>query len=723
MSTMITVVSVPVTAPAIKSELISLRKNRSGQQCQSHFTNTTAITVILDGSIQNVDLQGQSHHWLINLLPDALSTVKQYQFNTPRNIPSSFNTQLFNPSRPCLVCHSRPCLIFSSAAATLLELTKQHQSIVKGLGTSEPFINEEPSISGLEPAATHSQHQTLVAKSTSVDYYANKRGRSQPFSSLIQGGRSRSYSPNRGRGISATAWRPLFVEKGPAVIKDTDPRETKLLWEEVSMALEMAREKLKVFEKRGQPAKSDSFVSKDETPSNSETVPASSSTTKKITPKDGDKFRTRILRPRGISIKREDAVRVEAHFEVDKPTEAPSKWYVTEKKAAPSPLWLDFEDDTVVQIKEIYASYLNEHLLEAEYAAYSMEKFFKMDPEAITTKNREWRSRRMIGIVVKSQDLAYWSSPPEVERIDATSDPEIYSYDFDIRPDCSYWISTKGFNQETIQTVLERCFVWKEAMTGLYLTIEFKKDSLTLDIAENQVAAAGSRGLYNRFSLKVRCMTKAGVILQHTDFKHIRHYGVTMTGANFRIWCIQPLFTEDFKWNGCDMISLSSGNCAARESDIRLLMDWINEIHCWGLTVFAPEYEADIKLAALSRSSGPRISDIVAKDGSAPILRQKSAEEPRLVDFEPEDEHIQLNGTVLVGTAQTVKGRKNGKKQGKKPKGKPKKPSTVFDAVPKKSTCAEESMQHEKSARPPIRHSIRLAETRPEPSGNAGWGV
>lgn len=114
-------------------------------------------------------------------------------------------------------------------------------------------------------------------------------------------------------------------------------------------------------------------------------------------------------------------------------------------------------------------------------------------------------------------------------------------------------------------------------------------------------------------------------------------------------------------------------------------MDWINEIHCWGLTVFAPEYEADIKLAAPSRSSGPRISDIVAKDGSAPILRQKSAEEPRLVDFEPEDEQIQLNEPVLVGTAQTVKVRKHGKKQGKKSRGKSKKPS------------------YEKSARPPIR--------------------
>ena len=472
--------------------------------------------------------------------------------------------------------------------------------------------------------------------------------------------------------------------------------------------------------KRGlQAAVSNPSSSRDETQLNSEPVSASLSKSKKLGPKHVE-FRDLILRPRGITIKREDSVRVEAHFEVDKPDGVRSTWYVIKRKAASSPLWLDIEKSTIDEIMKVYASYIKEHLVEAEFATYSKDVFFKMDPNAITTKTREWRSRRMIELVAKSRDTEYWSSPPEIVKSDFTLSPNTYNYDFDIRPDCSYWISVNGFSQATMQVVEDQCFVLKGDMIGPYSTIEFKKDLESLDEAENQVAAAGSRALYNRFLLKVRCMKKAGRTLKQKDFKHIRHYGATMTGAKFRIWCIQPLVSEDFQWKGCDMISLSSGNCAEREYDVKMLMDWINEIHCWGLTVFAPEYEADIKLAALSRSSGPRISDIVVKDGSAPILRQKSAEEPRLVDFEPEDEQIQLNEIVLVGTARTVKGRKHGKKQGKKSRGKPKKPSTVFDAVPKKSTCAEESMQYEKSARPPIRRSTRLVETRPEPSINAG---
>ena len=372
------------------------------------------------------------------------------------------------------------------------------------------------------------------------------------------------------------------------------------------------------------------------------------------------RFRNLILRPRGITIKREDSVGVEAHFEVDEPDGVRSTWCVIKRKAASSPLWLDIEKSTIDEIMKVYAFDVKEHLVEAESATYSKEVVFKMDPNVMTTKTKEWRSRRMIELVAKSRDTEYWSSPPEIVKSDATVSPNTSDYDFDLRPDCSYWISVNGFSQATMQVVEDQCFVLKGGMTGSYTTIGFKQDVGSLDEAENQVAAAGSRALYDRFLLKVRCMKKAGRTLKQTDFKHIRHYGATTTGAEFRIWCIQPLVSEDLQWKGCDMISLSSGNCAEREYDVKMLLDWINEIHCWGLTVFAPEYEADIKLAALPRSSGPRISAIAAKDGSAPILRQKSAEEPRLVDFEPEDEQIQLNEMVLVGTARTVRGESMG---------------------------------------------------------------
>ena len=49
-------------------------------------------------------------------------------------------------------------------------------------------------------------------------------------------------------------------------------------------------------------------------------------------------------------------------------------------------------------------------------------------------------------------------------------------------------------------------------------------------------------------------------------------------------------------------------------SSVRNLIDWINEIHCWGLTVHGPECQNDIKLSLKAResSSGIRVSDVVS---------------------------------------------------------------------------------------------------------------
>lgn len=53
-----------------------------------------------------------------------------------------------------------------------------------------------------------------------------------------------------------------------------------------------------------------------------------------------------------------------------------------------------------------------------------------------------------------------------------------------------------------------------------------------------------------------------------------------------------------------------SGDCSAQIWDLRYLVDWINEIHCWGLTVHCPGCRNDIKTIMKSNTSGTRVSDI-----------------------------------------------------------------------------------------------------------------
>ena len=64
------------------------------------------------------------------------------------------------------------------------------------------------------------------------------------------------------------------------------------------------------------------------------------------------------------------------------------------------------------------------------------------------------------------------------------------------------------------------------------------------------------------------------------------------------------------------------GNCLSASS-VRNLIDWINETHCWGLTVHGPECQNDIRLSMRAResSSGIIVSDI------APLV---STDEPDL---------------------------------------------------------------------------------------------
>lgn len=46
-------------------------------------------------------------------------------------------------------------------------------------------------------------------------------------------------------------------------------------------------------------------------------------------------------------------------------------------------------------------------------------------------------------------------------------------------------------------------------------------------------------------------------------------------------------------WRGCEMAYLTGGRLTGRE-DVGQLVDWINEIHCWGNTAYATACVNDV---------------------------------------------------------------------------------------------------------------------------------
>lgn len=278
--------------------------------------------------------------------------------------------------------------------------------------------------------------------------------------------------------------------------------------------------------------------------------------------------------------------------------------------AVDSCVWLEDSEDVIESITREYSCIEREGLCEAEFASYAKETIFRTDPRALSLakSKRCWRTKRMVELVAKPNQT-FWEMPPLVDSSTAGSDNPNIFYDFDVRPDCAYWLSLEAINPEYLSQISEWSFVQKRRITWPYLTIEFKKDDSAGDSTESQVAAAGSVALYNRFCLRQQRLKMAGNFWTQKLTKELKHYGLTMEGIYFTIWCIKPVLTPNFEWGGCRMTRLSWGDCTMHY-DAKNLLNWINEIHSWGLTIHGLRCPKDVKICMGERPSGSRVSFI-----------------------------------------------------------------------------------------------------------------
>jgi hypothetical protein len=209
----------------------------------------------------------------------------------------------------------------------------------------------------------------------------------------------------------------------------------------------------------------------------------------------------------------------------------------------------------------------------------------------------------MLQLVCPPKAVAHWHIPP---LLDIESGGDI-DWRWDLRPDCSYWLSLKGFNPK-YRFQIQNCTFVRDWITCPYLTIEFKRDGISEDVATAQVAAAGSLALYNRYRLHEEAGKASRNDTQSIDI-NLRHYGLTFMGPRFIFWVFQISWTGERQgWNGCTMTRLCGADCTD-EYGVRELVDWINEIHRWGLSRHGPSCERNIK--AVLRGSGVRTSDII----------------------------------------------------------------------------------------------------------------
>lgn len=352
-------------------------------------------------------------------------------------------------------------------------------------------------------------------------------------------------------------------------------------------------------------------------------------------------FRTEVLAPRRITIEAPPPVEVDEHFRVAPPSSDLTRieHFRTIRHIEHTIVFLEPTKDFIEDINREFTCMQYDGDNEAEFASYALEAIFKRDPRSpahtYDNSSRGWRTKRCLQLVDKPSDTdatAFWRPPPLLSSssdaagviLPADSASQSGSvlktsetqYEFDIRTDCAYYLSIQGFNTRIMSQTKAVAHVNRRSFTCPYLTIEFKKDGSTHEAVENQLVTAAALALFNRFLLRqTRLQRKQQVWREGQHGKVLKHYGITFEGAQFSIWCINPrLIVTDagaqVQWKGCTMTQVSQGTCISYW-DVERLIDWINEIHAWGLSSHAFGVENDIKfLLGATAVGGPRMSAV-----------------------------------------------------------------------------------------------------------------
>ncbi|KAI1176585.1 hypothetical protein F4777DRAFT_545989 [Nemania sp. FL0916] len=448
---------------------------------------------------------------------------------------------------------------------------------------------------------------TASNRNSSPPHYTNptanssaRKRASKPASSSVSSTQSR--------------FRPLAKPAHCAHIAATDPAHTTQLWKAVmSYRSDTAssRGKRRAIPSASAPATSSSPLSlRSQQPSTSITassVTASQKKDKEITAKITDTdFEIVILDPYGIKIvhgRGNDDLR--QYFNVVGPDISYEDRLHFYREAFPLSIWLDGMD-RCLRVEEEYKSMKVYGSNEAEYSAYALRDILLDEPRhpwlPTSQGDQRWLPIRLLQLVRKP-GVEYgdgsWKAPSELRK-------PTKRYGWDIRPDCAYYVSLQAFQTGMRSRIAGYIPVIQDRAFCPYFTIEFKKDADDLKTACNQVAVASTIALYNRYLLKSSALQKSGKPWEESHEIQMRHYGMTFTGAKWKLWCTKPKSLQT--WTGCNTSMIYMGYCDILV-DVKKLFGIINDIHYWGLEVHGKSCKADIA-ALVQFEPGTDLDDI-----------------------------------------------------------------------------------------------------------------
>jgi hypothetical protein len=267
-------------------------------------------------------------------------------------------------------------------------------------------------------------------------------------------------------------------------------------------------------------------------------------------------------------------------------------------------IFLSMDDAFVQTVHKAYLVLRQAGLPEAEFNTYACQSLLIGQYDIIETDaTRRLCAVRALQWSLKPHDFDefVWHIPPVL----SPNNPPLKPYDFDIYPDCQFWLCDRILNASYREMLGDLVHCKALGTFCPYFSIEFKAKVESTRIVVNQVVAAGSVSLFNRYQLKLYAYPD-----NPKQFELVRHFGLTMEKERWTVWHFTPKTVDGaWDWAGCKVIPLKSGTCGT-EQGVRSLISWINEIHRWGLCEYALGCEDDIKHILSGGSNKIRVSDI-----------------------------------------------------------------------------------------------------------------
>lgn len=200
-----------------------------------------------------------------------------------------------------------------------------------------------------------------------------------------------------------------------------------------------------------------------------------------------------------------------------------------------------------------------------------------------------------------------WSTLPILAE-----DEDTMPYDFSLVPDTVYWLSLQAFTLTWTSAAARCTYIYRDRALLPYLSVEYGQypwNDKAVQIAVNKMTSIAAICQYNRYKLRKRIKkeTRTGDIEWSTaDDAAIRHYGMTICGHKWEVYLAAPQATPKGKWTGTDIRIVGFGDLQYVEG-VERCVNWINEIHLWGLGVYAQNVKNEIETLVEKREESRRL--------------------------------------------------------------------------------------------------------------------